>query len=125
MKSPQCPECGLVLHEHHRCGVPRLLRELTIDLTSQERRYIRWLASADYETVDTFAGLFQRLREQEQCLRDVLHSIHVLACKSASDCEDEGAATYKGTDEPTCWYAAFKTIIKQARQALGLKVVAD
>lgn len=34
-----------------------------IELTEQEVRYIRWLAGMDRETVEVFAGLFERCRE--------------------------------------------------------------
>ena len=35
-----------------------------IELTEQEERYIRWLAGMDQETVETFAGLFEKCRAE-------------------------------------------------------------
>lgn len=37
-----------------------------IVLTEQEQRYISWLAGMDRETVETFAGLFEKCREDKE-----------------------------------------------------------
>ena len=67
-EAARCPDCGLTLSEHrdHRCGVPLLTHAAGVDLTPAEQRYIRWLAGWDHETVDVFASLFRRIRDDEQ-----------------------------------------------------------
>lgn len=37
-----------------------------IELTDQEVRYLSWLARMDQETVETFAGLFEKCRAEGQ-----------------------------------------------------------
>ena len=39
-----------------------------IELTEQEERYIRWLAGWDLETVETFAGLFEKCRKSSEAV---------------------------------------------------------
>ena len=34
-----------------------------IDLTEREERYLEWLSRMDGETVETFSGLFERIKE--------------------------------------------------------------
>lgn len=61
----KCADCGLSLSDlhPHRCGVPILTEAIGLqELTPIERRYVRWLAGWDHETIDTFAGLFRRIR---------------------------------------------------------------
>lgn len=64
---PRCPECGLYLpdaafQDSHRCGVPLLIEAAGIVLTDQQRRYIRWLAGWDRETVDVVCQIFRGIR---------------------------------------------------------------
>lgn len=63
---PKCPECGLNLSQYHehRCGVPILTEAAGVPLTPMEERYIRWLAGWDQETIDVFASLMIRIKEQ-------------------------------------------------------------
>ena len=34
-----------------------------IDLTEREERYLEWLSRMDSETVEVFAGLFEKIKE--------------------------------------------------------------
>jgi hypothetical protein len=70
-----CPKCGLftdhrdgALVERARalgrppCPFDQLMQALGgFELTDQELRHVRWLASGDYTTVEAFCGIFQRL----------------------------------------------------------------
>jgi hypothetical protein len=37
-----------------------------VDLTEQEKRYLEWLSRMDSETVEVFAGLFEKIREADR-----------------------------------------------------------
>ncbi len=61
--SKTCEKCGAEHGDSRRCYYVDMLGDLAgIDLTSEEDRYLRWLASLDAPTVDAFRGLFRRLR---------------------------------------------------------------
>jgi hypothetical protein len=65
--APRCPDCGNVLTDGHaqRCGVPKLLAAIgDVELTGQERLYVRWLAGCgDFETVEVFSAIFRKVAE--------------------------------------------------------------
>ena len=39
-----------------------LQRAVGLPLTEQEERYLRWLAKYDAETIETFIGLFNKIK---------------------------------------------------------------
>lgn len=36
-----------------------------VELTEQEKRYLEWLSRMDGETVEVFAGLFEKIKKPE------------------------------------------------------------
>ena len=41
-----------------------------VELTEREERYLKWLSRMDGETVETFSGLFKRIKEAPLTKRD-------------------------------------------------------
>ena len=41
-----------------------------VELTEREERYLEWLSRMDGETVEVFAGLFERIRKASPDQRD-------------------------------------------------------
>ena len=41
-----------------------------VDLTEREERYLEWLSRMDSETVEVFAGLFEKIKQVSPVSRD-------------------------------------------------------
>ena len=41
-----------------------------VELTEREERYLEWLSRMDIETVEVFAGLFERIKKAPRDKRD-------------------------------------------------------
>lgn len=62
-----CPDCGLSLGNgsplSHQCRFPALAKSLGVEMSTEERRLIRWLANClDRNEARTMAELFARSR---------------------------------------------------------------
>ena len=38
-----------------------------VELTEREARYLEWLSRMDSETVEVFAGLFEKIKKPDDC----------------------------------------------------------
>ena len=120
MDKPQGPECGMILHDQHRCDAPLLREAIATNLTPQEARYVRWLANNDHETVDVFCQLFQSRTDEIKALREHLHVVLRDAKQAIAECEEEGADRYRGTDEATRWYLRLFQLCERTANVLGV-----